>query len=124
MPLRVGSNRVTRPSVSKGNKVILKGKNSSLESKGERNRKRYCWVQKCLCSVFSRHLLFALTLNKGRLGDTSSNLAGLSFKVPKGRELGRGERGGGGMRAEWEERDSGERTDPMHTALLWLKIFW
>ena len=75
-------------------------------------------------ALFSRHLLFALMLNKGRLGDTSSNLAGLSFKVPKGRELGRGERGGGGMRTEWKERDSGERTDPMHTALLWLKIFW
>lgn len=48
----------------------------------------------------------------------------MSFKAPQGGGLGRGQRGGGRTRAEWGERDRGERTDLMHTALLWLKILW
>ena len=93
---QVGSNQVTGPSVPERKKVILKGKDSSLESNGERNRKRYCSVQKCLCSVFPRCCLFANMLNKGTGGcDVATSQACLS-KPQR-------ERGWEGEREEEEE---------------------
>ena len=57
-------------------------------------------------------------LNKGTGGYDVVTSQVCLFKAPKGAGLGRGERGGGRMRAEWGERQGRENCPEAHSSPL------